>query len=93
MLHMRHMLCITTGYCGDVKTTTPTDLAHAILVLGYKRPAFVDEIYLQLCKHMTLNPKETSVQRGWQLMCMCVGVFPPSKEFEDYLFNFILQTT
>ena len=28
-----------------------------------------------------------------QVMCMAVGTFPPSHEFEDYLLNFILLHT
>ena len=37
------------------------------------------------------QPKPESIARGWQLMCMCVGAFPPSREFENYLLNFVLE--
>ena len=51
----------------------------------------VDECYMLLMKHLTNNPKPESIARGWQLMCMCVGTFPPSREFENYLLNFVLE--
>jgi len=37
------------------------------------------------------NPKPESIARGWQLMCMCVGTFPPSREFENHLLNYVLE--
>ena len=71
----------------------PATLAQDILQKGLETPEIVDEIYLQICKHLTANPRPESCQRGWQIMCMCVGTFPPSRDFEDYLLNFILQHT
>ena len=78
------------GYCGDKSMAFPGMLANDILNKGLKRPALVDEIYVQICKQLTNNPKKESEYRGWQLLCMCVGCFPPTREFEHYLLNFIL---
>ncbi len=58
---------------------------------GLECPDLVDEIYVQLCKHLTNNPRPESAVRAWQLMCMSVGTFPPSRDFENHLINFILQ--
>ena len=58
---------------------------------GLQLPELVDEIYVQLCKHLTNNPRPESAVRGWQIVCMCVGTFPPSRDFENYLLNFILD--
>ena len=71
----------------------PATLAQDILQKGLETPEIVDEIYLQICKHLTANPRPESCQRGGQVMCMCVGTFPPSRDYEDYLLNFILQHT
>jgi len=54
-------------------------------------PELVDEIYIQLMKHLTNNPKPESVGRAWQLMCMAVGTFPPSTDFEYYCINFLVE--
>ncbi len=97
------------GYSGDKSMSFPATLAQDILQKGLETPELVDEIYIQLCKHLTNNPRPESAVRGWQLMCkeslaranpapnnllcssgMCVGTFPPSRDFENYLLNFIL---
>jgi len=46
---------------------------------------------MQLIKQLTNNPRPESVAKGWQLMCMCVGTFPPSFDFENYLMHYILE--
>lgn len=79
------------GYTGDRSMSFPATLAQDILQKGLEIPELVDEIYVQLCKHLTHNPRPESVVRGWQLMCMCVGTFPPARDFENYLLNFILE--
>ena len=76
---------------GDKSMSFPATLAQDILTKGLEIPDLVDEIYLQLCKHLTHNPRPESQVRGWQIMCMCVGTFPPSRDFENYLINFILD--
>ena len=42
-------------------------------------------------KQLNQNKRAESVARGWQLMCMCVGTFPPSYDFEYYLLRFVLM--
>jgi MyTH4 domain len=96
MLHVvaHAVMCgCVSGYSGDRSMSFPATLAQDILQKGLETPEIVDEIYLQICKHLTANPRPESCQRGWQVMCMCVGTFPPSRDFEDYLLNFILQHT
>lgn len=77
------------GYCGDKKIAYPVAKAQELLQKGAEQPDIRDEIYLQLCKQLTNNPNENSRLRAWQLMLMCLGMFPPSEEFELYLTNFI----
>lgn len=79
------------GYCGDKSMSFPATLARDILQKGLEQPDLVDEIYIQICKHLTANPRPESIIRGWQIMCMCVGTFPPSQDMENYLINFILE--
>ncbi|KAG6920068.1 hypothetical protein DXG01_010136 [Tephrocybe rancida] len=52
-----------------------------------------DEIYCQLMKQLTGNPSTESVFKGWQLLCVALITFPPSKNFETYLSSFLQQHT
>ncbi|KAJ6593642.1 hypothetical protein B0H19DRAFT_1091383 [Mycena capillaripes] len=52
-----------------------------------------DEIYCQTMKQLTGNPNPESVFKGWQLLCVLLITFPPSKNFETYLRSFIQQHT
>jgi len=63
------------GYSGEQLMSFPATLAQDILIRGLETPELVDEIYIQLCKHLTNNPKPESVGRAWQLVCMAVGAF------------------
>lgn len=52
-----------------------------------------DEIYCQVMKQLNGNPNPQNVFRGWQLLCVLLVAFPPSKNFETYLKSFIQQRT
>ena len=79
------------GYMGDLSIPCPEMLAHDILRKGIEHKYIRDEIYTQIIKQLSNNPKSNSIAKGWQLMCMCVGTFPPSYDFENYLFHFIIE--
>ena len=35
------------------------------------------------------NPRRESLRRGWELLAICLGFFPPSDTFQPYLLGFI----
>jgi hypothetical protein len=79
------------GYMGDKQMPFPAMLAQDILRKGYEYKPIRDEIYLQIIKQLTNNPRPESVAKGWQVMCMCVSTFPPSFDFEYFLLHYILE--
>ncbi|KAH8828142.1 hypothetical protein DL96DRAFT_1463603 [Flagelloscypha sp. PMI_526] len=64
-----------------------------ILSEGISHGELRDEIYCQIMKQLTGNPSQESVFKGWQLLCVTLSTFPPSKNFETYLRSFMQQRT
>ncbi len=79
------------GYMGDKQMPFPAMLAQDILRKGFEYKPIRDEIYMQIIKQLTSNPRPESVAKGWQIMCMCVGTFPPSFDFENFLLHYIIE--
>ncbi|KAI0768673.1 hypothetical protein BD413DRAFT_478710 [Trametes elegans] len=52
-----------------------------------------DEIYCQVMKQLNGNPSKESTFKGWQLLCVLLVTFPPSKDFEANLRSYIQQAT
>ncbi|KAI8845296.1 hypothetical protein BJ741DRAFT_587538 [Chytriomyces cf. hyalinus JEL632] len=72
-------------YIGSVREV------QSILHLGITFGALRDEIYVQICKQVRGNSSAESTFRGWLLLCVIAIMFPPSKEFEEYMKTFTLE--
>ena len=64
---------------------TINSVALDITSLGYGRVPLRDEIFVQLCKQTTDNPKKESLRRGWELLAISLAFFPPSTTFSPCL--------
>ncbi|KAG0739665.1 hypothetical protein G6F23_008801 [Rhizopus arrhizus] len=73
------------------KSRNETEDIQTILTCGITKGQMRDEIYVQLCKQLHENPNSSSVYKGWELLCIVSVTFPPSKNLENYLTDFVEQ--
>ncbi|KAG1467802.1 hypothetical protein G6F56_004205 [Rhizopus delemar] len=81
-------------WMGDRTKPRHYDLMQHIQTLldcGISKGPMRDEIYVQICRQLNKNPKRESVQKGWQIMSVVAITFPPSKNLESYLIDFVKQ--
>ncbi|WWD20651.1 hypothetical protein CI109_105127 [Kwoniella shandongensis] len=52
-----------------------------------------DEVYCQLIKQLTKNPEHDPIVLGFQLFCVLVNAFGPSKNFEPFVKSFLQRHT
>ena len=79
------------SYMGDKSLDPSTSiLAQSILSIGCSQPGLRDEIYRQLMKQLTCNPRRSSLKQGWCLMSLCLSAFKPySRQVEQDLLFFL----
>ena len=67
------------------------EIARQVIIIGLAMSIdnAADEIYAQLIKQTTGNPRIESTYKGYHLMLMCLSAFPPSKLVESVL-SFVL---
>jgi myosin heavy subunit len=78
------------GYMGEKRMAYPSTLAQDILKTGFDSENMRDELYAQLIKQLSNNPKPDSISKGWQLMCLYCSTFAPSDAFSKFVVHFIV---
>lgn len=79
-------------YMGDRKARVGMSLnsvAMDIMKQAVANPSLRDELYVQLCRQTTENPKRESLIRGWELMAICLSFIPPSPTFQPALLGYM----
>lgn len=66
---------------GDMKQDQYSLTIQSTIAYGIERPELRDEIFCQIIKQVTENPKDEAVFRGWHFLALCTIAFPPSKNF------------
>ncbi|KAG7227321.1 hypothetical protein INR49_000325 [Caranx melampygus] len=79
-------------YMGDYPikhARSPIELTNQIFGPATEHEELQDEIYCQIMRQMTSNNNRLSMERGWQLMWLCSGLFPPSMNLMRYTQRFL----
>lgn len=66
---------------GDMKQDQYNLTIQSTIAYGIERPELRDEIFCQLIRQVSDNPKDESVMKGWHFLTLCTIAFPPSKNF------------
>ncbi|XP_068599217.1 rho GTPase-activating protein 39 [Brachionichthys hirsutus] len=79
-------------YMGDRRTKADSlSVALEVVVRGWSNQSLRDELYIQLCRQTTENFRYDSLERGWELMAICLDFFPPTPHFHTYLESYICR--
>ncbi|XP_051774892.1 LOW QUALITY PROTEIN: unconventional myosin-XV [Erpetoichthys calabaricus] len=79
-------------FMGDqptVKHQSMMDCVYSILQLGKEKESLRDEIYCQLIKQVTSNPRQQSSSQGWRLLYFITGIFACSENLWPYVTRYL----
>ncbi|KAI8340000.1 hypothetical protein BC941DRAFT_419153 [Chlamydoabsidia padenii] len=85
------MIQMIMGDRSRPRNTNDIDDYQQILNFGIMKGQMRDEIYVQVCKQLHNNPTGSSIKKGWEILCVISIAFPPSKNLESYLTNFVQE--
>uniref|UniRef100_A0A3B4TMB3 Unconventional myosin-VIIa-like n=1 Tax=Seriola dumerili TaxID=41447 RepID=A0A3B4TMB3_SERDU len=83
---------LACNYMGDYPikhARSPMELTDQIFGPATQHEALQDEIYCQIMRQMTSNNNRLSMERGWQLMWLCTGLFTPSQNLIKFTKRFL----
>ncbi|GAA6091197.1 myosin VIIAa [Tachysurus ichikawai] len=79
-------------YMGDYpskRTRSVNELTDQIFEATLKAEPLKDEIYCQILKQLTENHVKYSEEKGWELLWLCTGLFPPSNVLLPHVQRFL----
>uniref|UniRef100_A0A2K5HMQ6 Unconventional myosin-VIIa n=1 Tax=Colobus angolensis palliatus TaxID=336983 RepID=A0A2K5HMQ6_COLAP len=83
---------IDIHYMGDYpskRTRSVNELTDQIFEGPLKAEPLKDEAYVQILKQLTDNHIRYSEERGWELLWLCTGLFPPSNILLPHVQRFL----
>ncbi|XP_072248123.1 myosin VIIAa [Leuresthes tenuis] len=79
-------------YMGDYpskRMRSVNELTDQIFEGALKAEPLKDEIYCQIIKQLTDNHVKYSEEKGWELLWLCTGLFPPSNVLMPHIQRFL----
>nr|XP_006627875.2 PREDICTED: unconventional myosin-VIIa isoform X2 [Lepisosteus oculatus] len=79
-------------YMGDYpskRTRSVNELTDQIFEGALKAEPLKDEIFCQILKQLTENHVKYSEEKGWELLWLCTGLFPPSNMLLPHVQRFL----
>uniref|UniRef100_A0A4W4HLJ8 Myosin VIIAa n=1 Tax=Electrophorus electricus TaxID=8005 RepID=A0A4W4HLJ8_ELEEL len=79
-------------YMGDYpskRTRSVNELTDQIFEGALKAEPMKDEIFCQILKQLTDNHVKYSEEKGWELLWLCTGLFPPSNVLLPHVQRFL----
>ncbi|XP_022531702.2 unconventional myosin-VIIa isoform X1 [Astyanax mexicanus] len=79
-------------YMGDYpskRTRSVNELTDQIFEGPLKAEPLKDEIFCQIMKQLTENHVKFSEEKGWELLWLCTGLFPPSNNLLPHVQKFL----